>query len=104
MPVIPDMPPSNCSDPVHLSNKLYTTQVLSLNQNHNCKHVPSCFKTSGHAKSGNCRFYFPRVYQENADVTEDCIIAAERNIGSEYIDNFKPVLLHVFDQIMMLDF
>ncbi len=50
IPVIPDMPPSDCSDHVNLSHKLHTTQLFLLNQKHNWRHVPSCFKTSGHVK------------------------------------------------------
>ncbi len=66
-----------------------------LNQKLNWRHVPSCFKTSGHVKKGNCRYNFQREYQESAEETEDGIILAERNIGSENINNFDPVLLHV---------
>ncbi len=46
-------------------------------------------------KRGNCRYNFPREYQKSAEVTEDGIILAERNIGGEFIKNFDPVLLHV---------
>ncbi len=95
IPIIPDMPPSICSDDFKLSRKLYTTQLLMLNQNHNWKHVPSCFKTSGHVKRGNCRYTVPRKYQKCAEVTDDGAILAKRTIGSEYMNNLNPVLLHV---------
>ncbi len=64
IPVISDMPPTDCSDRIYLSYKLYTTHFLLLNQKHSWRHVPSCFKTSTHVQWGNCRYNFPRVYQE----------------------------------------
>ncbi len=57
VPVIHDMPPSDCSDHFTVSYKLHTTQVLFLNQMNSWRHVPNCFKTSGHVKRDNC---FPR--------------------------------------------
>ncbi len=95
IPIIPDMPPCNCSDDFKLSNKFYTTQLFMFNQKHNWKHVPSCFKTSGHVKRGICSYNFPRKYQKCAEVTDDGPILAKRTNGSEYINNFNPVLLHV---------
>ncbi len=44
IPLIPDMPPCYCSDHVHLSHNLYTTQLLLLNQRHNWRHVLSCLR------------------------------------------------------------
>ncbi len=85
IPIIPDMPPSECSDDFRLSHKLYTTQLLMLNQKHNWKHVSSCFKTSGDVKRGNCRYNFPLKYQKCAEVTDDGAILAKMTIGSEYI-------------------
>ncbi len=82
IPRIPDMPPSDSSDYFKLAHKLYTTQLLMLNQKHNWRHVSSCFKTSGHVKRGNCRYNFPRKYHECADVTDDGAILAKMTIGS----------------------
>ncbi len=95
IPAIPRVPPSDFSDHFNLPQMLYTTQLLLLNIKHNWRHVPRCFKTSGHVKSGHCRYKFPREYLEIAESAQDAVILAKRNIESECINNFKPVLLHV---------
>ncbi len=52
------MPRSDSSDNSKFSHKLYTAQLLMLDQKHNWRIVASFFKTSKHATRSNWRYNF----------------------------------------------
>ncbi len=95
VPHIANIPGIYAANEGKLCHKIYLTELVLLNQNHNWRQVASCFKNSAHVKRGNCRYCFSRNFQNKAEIREDGVLLCERTIGSEYINNFNPILLQI---------
>lgn len=73
-------------------HNLRLARIALLTQDHNHRHVPSCFKSSLAAKTGECRYSFPRKAIERTHVDEKNCLHVERAEHNEYINPYNDVM------------
>ncbi len=95
VPYVVNIPRRDATYEKNLAQNIYVTELVLLKQKHNWRHVSRCFKSGAHIRRRNCRYSFPRKCQYSAETTEDVVVCTERAIGSEYVNNFDPILLQV---------
>lgn len=78
--------------PRERSNRLRLCQVLLLTQQHNFRHVTSCFKSSTAAKSGQCRYAFPKRSHPKTEIDANFDLIVARGEHNEYINTFNDVM------------
>lgn len=95
VPTILPLPYKNASEEELVAHRIYIMELLLLNQSHRWKHAKSCFKKSSNSRVGYCRYNFPRMAHFLIESDETGRITSDRTIGSEYINSFNEILLHV---------
>lgn len=76
-------------------HRLFLSQIVLLTQQHNFRHVTSCFKSSIAAKSGECRYSFPRKGGTTTHVDECGRLILGRRHHHEYINPCSDILAHL---------